>query len=117
MCLLFQILIIPYQHLLNLADVHRMEVTLGIVRVDSVLIEESALLKFRLIELLANQYQLGFLEIDGVISIDRCETSLANLVLVTARHTAEVSHLLFERLIHDTEGEIALFVHKFLGVA
>ena len=117
MCLLFQILIIPYQHLLNLADVHRMEVTLGIVRVDSVLIEESALLKFRLIELLANQYQLGFLEIDGVISIDRCETSLANLVLVTARHTTEVGHLLFERLIHDTEGEIALFVHKFLGVA
>ena len=45
MCLLFQILIIPYQHLLNLADVHRMEVALGIVRVDSVLIEESALLK------------------------------------------------------------------------
>lgn len=41
MCLLFQILIIPYQHLLNLADVHRMEVTLGIVRVDSVLIEKS----------------------------------------------------------------------------
>ena len=38
MCLLFQILIIPYQHLLNLADVHRMEVTLGIVHVDSVLI-------------------------------------------------------------------------------
>ena len=87
MCLLFQILIIPYQHLLNLADVHRMEVTLGIVHVDSVLIEESALLKFRLIELLANKYQLGFLEIDGVISIDRCETSLTNLVLVTARHT------------------------------
>ena len=41
---LFQILIIPYQHLLNLANVHRMEVTLGIVLVDGVLIEESALL-------------------------------------------------------------------------
>ena len=69
MCLLFQILIIPYQHLLNLADVHCMEIALGIVLVNDVLIEESAFLQFRLIELLANQYQLGFLEIDGVVGI------------------------------------------------
>ena len=44
MCLLFQILIIPYQHLLNLANVHCMEVTLGIVLIDGFLIEESIFL-------------------------------------------------------------------------
>ena len=49
MCLLFQILIIPHQHLLNLADIHRMEVTLGIILVDGFLIEKSTFLQFRLI--------------------------------------------------------------------
>ena len=46
---LFQILIIPYQHLLYLANVHCMEIALGIVLVDGFLIKESAFLKFRLI--------------------------------------------------------------------
>ena len=55
--IMFQVLIIPHQNLLNLADVHCVEVALGIVRIDGVLMDGPALLKFRLIEFFANQYQ------------------------------------------------------------
>ena len=40
-----QVFVITYQHLLNLTHIHGMEVALWIALVDSVLIEESALLK------------------------------------------------------------------------
>ena len=94
-----------------------MEVTLGIVFVDSFLIEESALLQLRLIQLLANQHQLCFLEMNAVVVIDWYEASLATLILFTARHTTKVCHLLLERLIHNTEGKVALFVNKLLSIA
>lgn len=48
---------ILYLHLLDLSDVYRVEVVLGVVRIDGVLMDGPALLKFRLIEFFANQYQ------------------------------------------------------------
>ena len=84
MCLLFQILIIPYQHLLNLTNVHGMEVTLRIALVNGFLIDDTTLLDFCGIDLFADEYQLGFLEIDGIIGIDGSESGLGYLIFITS---------------------------------
>ena len=84
MCLLFQILIIPHQHLLDLTDVHGVIVTLRITLVDGFLIDDATWLDLCGIDLLADEHQLGFLEIDSVIGIDGCESCLGYLVLVTS---------------------------------
>ena len=77
--LLFQILIIPHQHLLDLTDVHGVIVTLRITLVDGFLIDDATWLDLCGIDLLADEHQLGFLEIDGVVGIDRVSPALAIL--------------------------------------
>ena len=55
---LFQILIIPHQHLLDLTHVHGVIVTLRITLVDGFLIDDATGLDFRCIHLLADEHQL-----------------------------------------------------------
>ena len=56
--LLFQILIIPHQHLLDLTHVHGVIVTLRITLVDGFLIDDATWLDFCGIDLLADKHQL-----------------------------------------------------------
>ena len=61
---LFQILVITHQHLLYLTDVDGVVVALWIALVNRLLIDDATLLDFCGIHFLADEYQLGFLEID-----------------------------------------------------
>ena len=61
-----------------------MIVTLRITLVDGFLIDDATWLDFCGIHLLADEHQLGLLEIDSVIGIDGRESGLGNLILVTS---------------------------------
>ena len=87
---LFQILVIPHQHLLDLTHVHGVIVALRITLVDGFLIDDATWLDFCGIDLLADEYQLGFLEIDSVIGIDGCESSLGYLILILSSSRPDV---------------------------
>ena len=112
-----EVFIIADKHLLYLADVHRVKISLRVTLIHSLLIEEILFLEFLGIHFPTYKHELCLLKVGSTIGIDWCQTCLCYLVLITARHRAYISHLLLERLIHDTEREMILFVNKLLRVS
>lgn len=81
-----EILIIPYEYFLYLANVHGVKVSPRIILFNGLPVEEIIFSQFLSIHLLAYKHKFGLLKVGGTVGIDRSQTGLRNLVFVTANH-------------------------------